>query len=210
MDTLEALKWRYAVKRFDPEKKLSNQSIDRVKQALQLTPTSMGLQLMQFIFAESEEIKQKLKPIAYNQPQIEEASHLIIMCRKIDVHPSDIDSFIEHAADANEMEVSDQPMQDYDKSLRISLSFPEEQKKTWMENQVYIALGNIMTFCAAEQIDACPMEGFDRQKLNKELQLDEQNLDAVVILALGHRSEEDYRLDFKKVRRPLDDLFKTM
>ena len=81
MDTLEALKWRYAVKRFDPEKKLSNQSIDRVKQALQLTPTSMGLQLMQFIFAESDEIKQKLKPIAYNQPQIEEASHLIIMCQ---------------------------------------------------------------------------------------------------------------------------------
>lgn len=210
MDVIDALNWRYAVKKFDSTKKLSIDKIERVKAALQLTPTSMGLQLMKFIVVESEDIRKKITPIAYNQPQIEDASHLILMCRKTDVKPEDIDSFIENAAAANGMEVSHQSMLDYDKSLRVSLSFPEEHQKVWMDNQVYIALGNLMTVCAIEEIDACPMEGFNRKLLNKELGLTEQNLDAVVIFALGYRSEEDYRLKFKKVRRPMDDLFETI
>lgn len=210
MDVLEALNWRYAVKKFDPTKKLSVEQIDRIKKALQLTPTSMGLQLMKFVMVESKEIKKKITPIAYHQPQIEEASHLLIMCRKTDVKPEDIDSFIEEAAAVNELEVSHKSMQDYDKSLRVSLAIPEEQQKIWMDNQVYIALGNLMTVCAVEGIDACPMEGFNRQKLNDELGFTKQNLDAVVIFALGYRSEEDYRLQFKKVRRPMKDLFETI
>jgi nitroreductase len=210
MDIIKALNWRYAVKKFDSSKKLTNEKINRVKESLQLTPTSMGLQLMKFVMVESEEIKKKITPIAYNQPQIEDASHLIIMCRKKTVEPTDIDTFIETAAATNELEVSHKAMQDYDKSLRISLTFPEEQQKIWMDNQVYIALGNLMTVCAVEGIDACPMEGFDRKKLNKELGLSDENLDAVVIVALGFRSEEDYRLQFKKVRRPMDDLFETI
>ena len=210
MDVIEALKWRYAVKQFDPTKKLSDEKIDKIKEALQLTPTSMGLQLMKFVMVESDAIKKKITPIAYNQPQIEDASHLIIMCRKTDVKPEDIDSFIETAAETNEMEVSSQAMVDYDKSLRVSLSIPEEQQKIWMDNQVYIALGNLMTVCAVEGIDACPMEGFNRKKLNEDLGFTDQNLDAVVIFALGHRSEEDYRLKFRKVRRPMEDLFETI
>lgn len=210
MDVLEALNWRYAVKKFDPTKKLTVEQIDRIKKALQLTPTSMGLQLMKFVMVESKEIKKKITPIAYNQPQIEEASHLLIMCRKTDVKPEDIDSFIKEAAAANELEVSHKSMQDYDKALRVSLAIPEEQQKIWMDNQVYIALGNLMTVCAVEGVDACPMEGFDRKRLNKELGFNEQHLDAVVMFALGHRSEEDYRLKFKKVRRPLEDLFQTI
>lgn len=207
MDIIEALKWRYAVKKFDATKKLTNEKMNKVKKALQLTPTSMGLQLMKFVMVESDEVKKKITPIAYNQPQIEDASHLIIMCRKTDVQPEDIDTFIKAAASTNELEVSHQSMQDYDKSLRVSLSIPEEQQKIWMDNQVYIALGNLMTVCAIEGIDSCPMEGFNRQKLNEELGFTEQNLDAVVIFALGYRSQQDYRLQFKKVRRPLDDLF---
>jgi nitroreductase len=210
MDIIEALNWRYAVKKFDSSKKLTAQQINRIKSALQLTPTSMGLQLMKFVMVESVEVKKQITPIAYNQPQIEEASHLMIMCRKTDVKPQDIDSFIAQAASINEMEVSHKAMQDYDKSLRMSLSIPEEQQKTWMDNQVYIALGNLMTVCAIEEVDACPMEGFDRKKLNEELGLNKQNLDAVIIFALGYRSEEDYRLQFKKVRRPMEDLFQTL
>ncbi|WP_165851381.1 nitroreductase family protein [Brumimicrobium aurantiacum] len=210
MDVIEALKWRYAVKKFDASKKLSDAKINKVKQAIQLTPTSMGLQLMKFIMVESPEVKAKIKPIAYHQPQIEEASHLILMCRKTNVEPNDVDSFIQNAADVNQMEVTSKAMTDYDKSLRVCLSFPPEQQKIWMDNQVYIALGNLMTVCAVEGIDACPMEGFDRKKLNEELGLNEQNLDAVLIFALGYRSEEDYRLDFKKVRRPMEDLFDTI
>jgi nitroreductase len=210
MDVIEALKWRYAVKKFDSSKKLSEQKINRIKKALQLTPTSMGLQLMKFVMVESDEVKKKITPIAYNQPQIEDASHLMIMCRKTDVKPEDIDSFIQAAAQTNELEVSHKAMQDYDKSLRVSLSIPEEQQKIWMDNQVYIALGNLMTVCAIEGVDACPMEGFNRKKLNEDLGFAEQNLDAVVIFALGYRSEEDYRLQFKKVRRPMDDLFESI
>src|SRR5690554_6542229 len=111
MDVLKALSWRYAVKKFDASKKLDENQMDRIKKALQLTPTSMGLQLMKFVMVESEEAKQKIKPIAYHQPQIEDASHLVIMCRKTDVQLEDIDSFIAEAASANNLEVSHQSMQ---------------------------------------------------------------------------------------------------
>ena len=210
MDVIKALNWRYAVKKFDPSKKLTTEQMNRIKKALQLTPTSMGLQLMKFVMVESEEIKKIITPIAYNQPQIEEASHIMIMCRKTDVKPEDIDSFILAAASANDMDISHEAMQSYDKSLRVSLSIPEEKQKIWMDNQVYIALGNLMTVCAIEEIDACPMEGFDRNRLNEALGFNEQHLDAVVIFALGHRSEDDYRLQFKKARRPMEELFQTL
>lgn len=210
MDVLKALNWRYAVKKFDSSKKLNENQMDRIKKALQLTPTSKGLQLMKFVMVESEEVKKKITPIAYYQPQIEDASHLVIMCRKTDVKPEDIDSFIAEAAAVNNLEVSHQSMQDYDKSLRGSLSMPLEEQKVWMDHQVYIAVGNLLTVCAIEGIDACPMEGFDRKRLNEELGFNEQNLDAVIIFAMGYRSTDDYRLKFKKTRRPMEDLFEMI
>src|SRR5690554_2235083 len=148
---------------------------------------------MQFVKVESIEIKKKITPIAYHQPQIEEASHLLIMCRKTDVKPEDIDSFLEEAAAVNELEVSHKSLQDYDKSLRVILAIPEEQQKIWMDNQVFIEMANVKAVSAVEGIDASPMEGYGRTRRNEALAFNDRHTDALLMFALGHLSEDQYR-----------------
>lgn len=207
MDIIESLKWRYAVKSFDPNKKLSPSQVDRIKEGLQLTPTSMGLQLMQFIIIENQDLKNQLVPFAFNQSQIKDCSHLVILCRKDKLQEDDITTFVERTSKVRKLEKEHPTLSNYEKMLRNSLNLPTEQQQAWMENQVYIALGNLMTVCAAEKIDSCPMEGFNRTELNAFLKLPEKNLNAVVICPIGYRSQEDKYSTIAKVRRAKEDLF---
>lgn len=207
MDIIKSLHWRYAVKSFDPNKNLTPDQVERVKDGLQLTPTSMGLQLMQFIIIENQDLKNQIVPFAYNQKQVADCSHLLILCRKTHVEENDILSFVERTGEVRELDNQNPTLLNYEKMLRNSLSLSVEQQKTWMENQVYIALGNLLTVCAAEKIDACPMEGFQRAQLDEFLGLPEKNLNAVVMCPMGYRSEEDKYSRVNKVRRLKDDLF---
>ncbi len=206
MDIIDALEWRYAVKKFDPSKKVSDEQMDRILKGLQLTPTSMGLQLMRFIVITDEKIKEEITPIAFNQSQVKDCSHLVVMCRKEGVSREDIDSFVNQTAKTRDIDVKSETMMNFEKMLSGSLNLPEAQQKAWMENQVYIALGNLLTLCAAENVDTCPMEGFDRKKLDDYLNLAEDGLNAVVMCPIGYRSEQDKYGSVKKVRRPLTSL----
>lgn len=206
MDIVEALEWRYAVKKFDPTQKLSGEQLERVLRSLQLTPTSMGLQLMKFIVIADSALKKKITPVAFNQSQVEDCSHLLVLCRKKSVEPEDIDSFIKETANTRKIEKDSETMINYEKMLSGSLKLPESQQRAWMENQVYIALGNLLTVCAAENIDACPMEGFDRKQLDELLELEKDGLNAVVMCPIGYRSKQDKYSSVKKVRRPLNSL----
>lgn len=207
MDIIESLKWRYAVKSFDPNKKLTSEQVNRIKDGLQLTPTSMGLQLMQFIIIENQEIKNQIVPFAYNQKQVADCSHLLVLCRKTHVQEDDITTFVGRTGEVRELDNQHPTLQNYEKMLRNSLNLSLEQQQAWMENQVYIALGNLLTLCAAEKIDACPMEGFNRTQLDEFLKLPEKNLSAVVMCPIGYRSDEDKYSRINKVRRIKEDLF---
>lgn len=205
-DVIEALNWRYAVKRFNPEKKLKENQIERLVEGLSLTATSMGLQLMEFILVSNSGIKQQLRPLAYNQPQIEEASHLVVMCRKTSVSVADIDSLIQLSVDKRNLDPNADNVKGYEKMLKSTLQMPANQQQVWMDNQVYIAMGNLMTICAVEKIDACPMEGFDRNKVDQLLELPQKGLQSVLICALGYRSDEDKYQHLAKIRRPIESL----
>lgn len=205
-DVIEALNWRYAVKRFNPEKKLKENQIERLVEGLSLTATSMGLQLMEFILVSNSGIKQQLRPLAYNQPQIEEASHLVVMCRKTSVSVADIDSLIQLSVDKRNLDPNADNVKGYEKMLKSTLQMPANQQQVWMDNQVYIAMGNLMTICAVEKIDACPMEGFDRNKVDQLLGLPQKGLQSVLICALGYRSDEDKYQHLAKIRRPIESL----
>lgn len=206
MDIIEALEWRYAVKKFDASKKVSEEQIDRIVKGLQLTPTSMGLQLMRFLVITDDQMKKEITPIAFNQRQVEDCSHLVVLCRKSSVSENDIESFVNQTAKTREIDVKSETMINFEKMLSGSLNLPESQQKAWMENQVYIALGNLMTLCAAENVDTCPMEGFDRRRLDEYLKLEEDGLNSVVMCPIGYRSNSDKYADVKKVRRPLNAL----
>ena len=201
MDVIDALKWRYAVKQFDPEKKLSKQQVDLLMEGLCLTATSMGFQLMEFIVVEHPSLKKKLTPIAYNQSQVEDCSHLIILCRKNKVETKDIQTIIQRTSEVRGVDINTPQIKGYEQMLSSTLKMNYEQQVIWMENQVYIALGNLMTICAIEKIDACPMEGFNKEELDEALALTSKGLKSVVLCAVGYRSEKDKYNGLPKVRR---------
>ena len=201
MDIIESLKWRYAVKKFDPDYKLSKLQIDRISEGLVLTASSMGMQLMEFIIIENKELRSKVKPIAYNQGQVEDASHLLVLCRKEEVEHKDIKELVEETSKRRGIPLDSDKLQGYEKMLSSALKMPKPQQTIWMENQVYLAMGNLLTICAAEKVDACPMEGFDRLALDKLLNLEDKGLRSVLICPIGGRAIDDKYSGLPKVRR---------
>lgn len=206
MDVIKALEWRYAVKKFDSTKKLNKKQLNRVLDGLCLTATSMGLQLMEFLVIDSDELKKELTPIAYNQSQIEDCSHLIVMCRKNTVEEEDIDKIVDKTCELRSLKREDPKIQGYKNMLLESVKMNPAQQKIWMENQVYIAMGNLMTICAVEQVDACPMEGFNKGSLDGFLNLEKRGLKSVLLCALGFRSENDKYNGASKIRRDKTEL----
>jgi nitroreductase / dihydropteridine reductase len=197
-----ALQWRYAVKKFDSTKVLSPAQLSTVLDALCLTPTSMGLQLMQFLVIENREMRKKIREKSYNQSQVEESSHLLILCRKDVVTKEDIELYIDEMGRIRNIDTTAPAIDGYRKMLYGALTMEPQNQAAWMDNQVYIALGNLLTACAVEKIDACPMEGFDRDAIDEILELKGKGLRSVVMCPVGFRADDDKYAALKKVRRP--------
>lgn len=205
MDNIEALNWRYATKKFNSSKKLPFEKIDVLKEAFNLTATSYGLQPIKLIVINDEGLQEKLIPFTFNQRQVFTASHVLVLC-------------IEKRIDKKFIE-------DYFKMVKYIRSTPEElltpfreflvgdfenkpvdEIKNWATNQAYLALGTLLTVCAIEGIDACPIEGFEPEKYDQILGLDERNLQSVLVLPVGYRAEDDIFSELKKVRRELSEI----
>lgn len=204
MKTIEALEWRYATKKFDSTKTIDNQKINRIKEAFNLTPTSYGLQPIKLIIVKSTETKKALLPHSYNQHQVVDASHLLVFCIEDIID----DEFILQNFELikkirNTPEEVLAPYKNF--LLDYFKKMPEENKKTWATNQAYLAMGNVLTTCALEAIDACPMEGFVPQQYKEILELDKLQLSPVLVMPIGFRDENDEFSSFKKVRRPLKE-----
>lgn len=206
----EALTWRYAVKKFDSGKELSHEQMDSILAALQLTPTSMGLQLMKFIVIKDEKLKEECVPLAYNQRQVADCSHLLVLCRVDEVREEHITSYVEQTAIIRGLKLPSRQLDGFESMLRSTLKMSREQQVKWMDNQVYLALGNLLTACAVEGIDACPMEGFMPDKVNELLGLTEKGLQSVILCPIGFRSKEDKYADFPKVRRDSTELIEYL
>ena len=204
MDIIEALNWRYAVKQFDPTRKLTYEQLDRITEALRLTATSMGMQLMHFFVVENHELKKEMRKVSFGQSQVEDASHMIVMCRRAEVLQSDIEDIIEAAVTSKK--ASREELKGYQTMISSTITMEESMRNNWMDNQVYIALGNLMTVCAAEQIDACPMEGFNKNALDELLGLPEKGWNAVVMCAIGYRSKDDKYAVLPKARKNKEKL----
>lgn len=203
---LTSLNWRYAVKKFDSSKKLSQQQVDVVLEAFQLTPTSMGLQLMKMLVVEQPNVRKNIREVSYNQMQVEESSHLLVFCRRASVNEQDIDSYMQELALIRNLESTSDALNGLRSMLLSSVSMDPVQQTNWMENQVYIALGNVLTVCALEGIDACPMEGFHREALDELLDLKSKGLQSVVMCPIGVRAADDKYAGFGKVRRLKTDI----
>lgn len=204
MSIIESLQWRYATKKFDATKLLSDDKIEVLKQAFNLTPTSFGLQTIKLIVVKDKAIMSKLVAPAYYQKQVVDASHLLVFCVQTDVLDADVDAHFDNINSIRETpETILAPYRTDLKNMMQNMSLQE--RREWSIKQAYIALGNIMTVCAVEQIDSCPMEGFDSEQFDLILQLQDFNLKSVLLLPVGYRAEDDMFAHFKKVRKQVSD-----
>jgi nitroreductase len=206
---LSALNTRYATKKFDATKKVPSETIEALIEAIRLTPTSYGLQLMKVVLVENKALREELVPHAFGQQQIADASHLIILCRELDAQADHIDAYIENIADTRSIHV-DHLSGFRNMMYNTVLKMTPAQQEDWMKQQVYIALGNLLTSCAILEIDACPMEGFLPSEFDRILGLEEMNLSSVLVIPIGYRAEDDKNASLKKVRRPLPEFLVTI
>ncbi len=204
MSIIKSLQWRYATKKFDSSKMLSSDKIQILKKAFNLTALSYGLQTLKLVIIEEKEKREKLLEHAFEQSQIVNASHLLILCIQSSINEEDIDNHYNTIKAIRQ--TSDTILETYKNQLKVKIAqMAEGTKRDWAARQAYIALGNLMTVCATEGIDSCPMEGFIPQKFDKILGLEALGLNSVLLLPVGYRAEDDLHATLKKVRKPLTD-----
>lgn len=208
-DILSVRNWRYATKKFDADKKASQEEIDQLLEAIRLSASSYGLQPYQVYLIETPEIRQELQPHSWNQSQITEASHLLVFASRTDFDDQLIDNYLDQISEVRGIEK--EQLEGYGNFMKQTLGpWPADRKADWCARQAYIALGNGLQAAAELGLDTCPIEGFVPAEYNRILKLDEKQLTACVVMAVGYRSEEDANQHLKKVRNPKDDFITSI
>ncbi|GGX08985.1 NAD(P)H-dependent oxidoreductase [Aquimarina muelleri] len=209
MNVLENLKWRYATKKFDPSRKIEDHSLDVLKESIQLSVSSFGLQLYKVLFIKDKELREELKKFSWQQNQITDASYIVVFCNYIKKSEEHVDEFIALKSYTEQSSIEDlRGYGDFIKTKIKEKSIKEYQH--WTALQTYLALSNLLYSCAELKIDACPMEGFIPEKYNDILKLSEQGLSASVIAAIGYRSDKDKTQYYSKTRKPIHKLFEEI
>ncbi len=208
MNYLEALKWRYSVKKFDG-KKIPSEKLNNILEAGRLSVSSLGLQPHHLLVVENDETIQKLIPAFYNPSQISTCSHLIALVSKTHINKEYVDNYFGHII--NERGVTLEQLSSFRNNINQFLeNYTQKELESWSEKQSYIVLGSLIIASAEEQIDTCPMEGFSNEILEDTLKIDKTNEKIAVVLALGYRAEDDIFQNFKKVRKPSDKFIKFL
>lgn len=204
MSIIDNLKWRYATKKFDTSKSLSKDKLQTLKEAFNLTALSYGLQTLKLVIVEDKSVREDLVKLSYGQRQVADASHLLILCIQNEIDDKDVDQHFENIKTIRN--TPDNILEPFKSQMKSTIeNMPSDKKAGWATKQAYIALGNLMTVCAVEGIDSCPMEGFMPAELDKALNLGSHGLNSVLLLPVGYRAEDDMFSGFKKVRKSLSD-----
>ena len=205
MNSIDNLKWRYAVKKFDHHKILSDNQINILKQAFNLTASSYGLQPIKLVVVKNKDIQKELVLHSWNQQQVSQASHLLVICVDTKLDETDVEKYFERVKEIRN--TPDEIINSFKEYLTTTISKKTtEDLLSWGKNQAYLALGNLLTVCANEKIDSCPMEGFIPEKYNEVLGLKEKNLSSVLVLPVGYRAEDDIMTHQKKVRKNICEI----
>ena len=203
---IESLQWRFASKSFDPNKQVPQHDIDFLKEAIQLSVSSYGLQQYKVLIIKDKKLQEKLTPASYNQTQISEASHVFVFCSMTNVDEEVIDDYMENISKTRG--VSKDSLHGFAKMIQSKVDRQtKEQIEEWSDRQSYITMTNLLNACAIKQIDSCPMEGFIPEKYIEILDLEHKNLKPVLVVPIGYRTADDKYATLTKVRKPMEDLF---
>ncbi len=202
---LQNLSDRYATKAFNTNKKISAETLEALTDSLVLTPSSFGLQPWKFYIITDQATKDSLLPHSWNQPQITQCSHLIVLAAQSSMTEAHVDAFLQLTADTR-----GGVKQDLDQYRQIILGFlsnmTEEQILLWNQKQVYVALGQLLLSAATLGIDTCPMEGIIPSKYDEILKLEGTNYSTVLACPIGYRAADDKHASLEKVRFPKEQI----
>lgn len=205
MSLLKALEWRYATKIFDKNKKVSENDLEEIIEAFRLTPSSFWLQPWKLIVVRDTKKREELLPNSWNQSQIIDASHLLVLVRIQNAGDKLVDQYLDDMV--NKTGATRENLKWYEDMMKWFLnSLSLEQKNAWADRQVMIASGVMMSLLAEKEIDACPIEWFDREKYNEILWLNEKWLSSVLVLPIGYRDESDKYSSRPKIRFQKEDI----
>ncbi len=204
-EIINKLYWRYACKKFDATKALSPEKLAVLKESFNLTATSYGLQPLKMLVIQDPKVKEQLVPMSMNQKQVQDASHVLVICIEKKLSPEYIKAYFDRIVDVRKTPRN--ILEPFESFLLESFSEKtSEEIEAWMIKQAYLALGNLLTVCAVEEIDSCPMEGFEPEKYDQLLQLHDKGLKSVLVLPVGYRHKDDIFSEFKKVRRGTEEV----
>ena len=207
MDLLNVSKTRYTTKAYNPEKKIPQETFNRLLEILRLTPSSINIQPWHFFIAENQAAKERIAKslvgkYAYNAPKVLDSSHTILFCTKADISEQHLENLLNQ--DDLSGRFKDEKAKQGQKDSRTGyVDYYRTEKgdiQRWAENQTFIALGQILLAAGIEGIDATPIGGFDEDIITQELKLTEQGLVPSVLLTLGYRSESDFNAKLPKSR----------
>ena len=202
MDLIKALQWRYATKKMDPSRAVAEDKVERILEAIRLAPTSSGLQPYEVLVVTNPEIRARIQPVAWNQAQVTEGSHLLVFAAWDHYTAERINAMFDYTN-----EVRNFRSEGYENYRQMLLGmYPQrepEQNFQHAARQAYIGLGAAVIAAAAEEVDCTPMEGFDGPAVYEILGFRPRGLRRVVLLPLGYRQAEgDWLVNLQKVRWP--------
>lgn len=200
------LNWRYACKKFDTNKKIDEKTWSLVEESLILTASSYGAMPFKFIIVTNQELKNDLMNASFKQGQVADCSHHVVLLAKEQMDVEHISKYID--AIAKTRDVTLESLEGFKTMMVQNLveKKTKEESLVWAANQVYIALGNLLTTTVLLGIDTCPMEGINKKKYNEILKLEGTGYTAVVACPCGYRAIDDKYAGIKKVRFSKDDL----
>ena len=203
---LKQLMWRYAVKKFDADKKIGSKDWDVLEESLRLSPSSYGLQPWKFMVVHNRELLKKLTPLSWGQTQVEECSHYVVFTVKVKLDEEHIDK---HVAKTAEIRQIDPKTLERYRNVMVGDLISGPRSETilhWAQRQSYIAMGFLMQTAAMLGIDTCPMEGLDPKGYDKVLGIESSGYATVAAVACGYRHAEDKYQMVKKIRFDKDDI----
>lgn len=205
-ELLDVQSWRYATKKFDASKRIPADLWAALEEALVLSPSSYGMQPWKFIVVTDPALKRQLRPVSWNQSQIEDCSHLVVFLAKQRITEADVDRFVNRTAQVREQDTAslagyrDFMMGDLVKGPRAAVI------DQWAARQAYIALGNFMTSAALLGVDTCPLEGLDPSAYDRILGVEGSGYHTVCACPAGYRSIDDGYAARPKVRFPVEEV----
>lgn len=207
---LGQLRWRYATKKFDAQKKIPAATWSALEQALVLSPSSFGLQPWKFFVVETPALREQLKAASWGQSQVTDASHLVVFAVKKSMGPADVDRLVdamvkERGADRAQLEGYRKMMLSF--VAKVPFGITQEE---WSARQVYIAVGQLLASAAMLGVDACPIEGLDPAAYDRVLGLEAKGYRTLCSAALGYRASDDRHANLAKIRYPLSEIIERV